>query len=204
MKFDFGQIIEMFNKLDVKIRYGVFVGILLLIFFLDFFTIMAFQWGSIRNMENEQKSLKQNIERLQSDLLRVNQFKNNLQTSKAQLEALNKKIHSVGEISSIMEDISSLANEVGVKIDQLTPQQDAQKSAASNETVKYYFFPIVIQGTSSYHAFGHFLNRLELEKLLFIVSNLSIEDRDGDVRHHALNANLKIVLSEKNTDGKQK
>ncbi len=204
MKFDFGKILELFNKLDVKFRYGIFIGILLLFFIVDFFTVIAFQWNSIKSMENDHQALQQNIERLKNDMLRVNQYKENLQNSKAQLEALNKKIHPVGEISAVMEDMSSLANQVGVKIDQLTPQQDGQKSVASNETIKYYLLPIVIQGTSSYHALGRFLNRLELEKFLFVVSNLSIEYRDGDAHQHAINANLKIVLSENNTDGKQK
>ena len=204
MKFDFGQFIEIFNKLDVKFRYGIFFGVLLLIFILDFFTLMALQCSAIGKMDNDHKYLQQNIERLKSDLQRVNQMKEGLQNSRDQLDSINIKIRPVGDVSSIMEDMSGLANEAGVKIDQLTPQPEAQKSVASNETVKYYTLPIVVQATSSYHTVGHLLNRLELGKLLFVISNLSIEDRDGDIHRHAINVNLKVVLSEKNVDGKQK
>lgn len=204
MKIDFRQVTEFLNKLDIKFRYAIFLGVLLLILFIDFFTLMNLQWGAIEKMGNDNQTLQQNIERLKSDMQRINQMKDGLQKNRTQLEIMNVKIRPVGEISSLVDDMSSLANEVGVRIDQLTPQPEGPKSLASNESAKYYVLPIVVQASSSYHKFGHFLNRLELGKFLFMVPSLSIEDRDGDIHHHLINANLKVVLSEKNTDGKQK
>jgi hypothetical protein len=52
--------------------------------------------------------------------------------------------------------------------------------------------------------FSHFINKLESANLFFTIGNLTVEDRGGDVNHHSINAILKIVLSDKNTDDQKK
>ncbi len=200
MKIDFGQIVEKFNQLDIKIRYGIFVGVLLAIVVLDIFTIMGFQWLSLQKIDSENLTLQQNIERLKMELQSINQIKAGLSNSRAQLEAMNVKIRPVADKDAILEDISRLANEEDVKIDQLSPQTESQQVLISTNTVKYYALPVVIQATSGYHTFGHFINRLESAKLFFILTNLEIENHGVDIYHHSINATLKVVLSDKNTD----
>lgn len=202
MKPTLGQTLD---KLDINIRYGIFIGILVIIFVLDFFIIIApLQLNAIQKTGTDRQSLQQSIERLKSDLTRIDQMKISLDKNRKELDVLNAKIRSVGEIPSILEDMSRLANEVGVKIDQITPQPDAQKILVSSDSGKYYLLPIVIQATSGYHMFGRFLNRLELGKLLFIVQTLTIENKVDDAKKHMITATLKVVVYEKNSDGPQK
>jgi Tfp pilus assembly protein PilO len=205
MKLDFSQTAQMLNKLDINIRYGIFIAILLIILVLDFFIIiMPLQLNPIRKLDSDRQTLQQNIEKLKSDWTRIDQIKVSLQKNRMELEALNSKIRPVGEIPSILEDMSRLANDVGVKIDQITPQPDAQKILVSSDSGKYYLLPIVIQASSGYHMFGRFLNRLELGKLLFIVQSLSIENKADEGKDHIISATLKVVVYEKNLDGPQK
>jgi Tfp pilus assembly protein PilO len=198
MKFDFNKILEQFNKLDLKIRYAIFGGIFLLIFLLDIFTLMGFQMGNIQKIDADKLTMQQSIDQLKADLKRVDQMKASLQNSRSQLESLNAKIRSVNEVSSLLEDISRIANEAGIKIEQLNPQTDPPQLLLSSGTVKYYSLSIVIQATSSYHVLGHFINQLESANLFFTLTNLMIEDRgsEGSNRHN-ISATLKFVLSDK-------
>ncbi len=201
MKIDFHQIIERFDQLDIKIRYTVFGGVLLLVFTLDYFTVLGFQWNTLSKMDSENQTRGKDIDRLKADLQRLSQMREGLQNSRLQMEAMNAKIRSLGEVSAILEDISRIANETDVKIDQLTPQTEFQQTLISTKEIKYYTLPIVIQASSGYHMFGHFINQLELGKLFFIVSSLQIQDHGSDIHHHAIDVTLKMILSDKSSDG---
>lgn len=203
MKFDFSQIIDKFNQLDIKIRYAIFAGLLVLIFVLDFFTILGLQLGGLHKVDEDNLTMKQNIERLKADSQRVNQMKASLENSRSQLEALNVKIRPLEEVSSLLEDISKVAVDSGVKIEQLTPQSEPPQALISTGPMKYYSLPVVIQATSGYHVFGRFMSQLESANLFFTVSNLTIEDRNGDANSHNVSATLKFVLSEKNAGGQK-
>ncbi|MEI7998096.1 MAG: type 4a pilus biogenesis protein PilO [Candidatus Omnitrophota bacterium] len=204
MKIDIGLIIEKFNQLDAKIRYAAFAGILLVIFLVDFFTLIGFQWGSLEKIYTENQALQQNIERLKSDIHGIDQMKAGLQQSRKQLEAMNMKIHAVTDKDAILEDVSRIANEADVKIEQLTPQIESQQALVSSGALKYYALPIVIQASSGYHTFGHFINQLEQAKLFFTISSLTMEDRGGDSHRHSINTTFKVVLSDKNTGDQKK
>lgn len=197
MKLDFDQIAELFMKLDIKLRYAIFLGILGLIFLVDFSTIITFQLQSIGKMEKDHQSIRKDIDQLRIDSQRINQMKAGLEKVRFQLDSMNKKVRQMGEVPSILEDISSLANESGVKIDQLKPLPEGQKSLVSNKNIKYYAFPIVVQATSGYHVFGRFLNKLEHANLYFTVSSLLIESHPSYLDKQGININLKVVLSEK-------
>ncbi|MBI3601707.1 MAG: type 4a pilus biogenesis protein PilO [Candidatus Omnitrophica bacterium] len=201
MKIDFHQLIERFNQLDIKIRYTVFGGVLLLVFLSDYSTVLRFQWNTLSKMDSKNQTMSKDIKRLKDDLQRINQMKERLQNSRTQLEAMNIKIRPLGEASSVLEDISRIANETGVKIDQLTPQTESQQALISTKEARYYTLPIVIRATSGYHMFGRFMNQLELGKLFFIVSSLQIQDQGSDIHHHAIDATLKIIFSDKSSDG---
>jgi len=204
MKLNLATMISQFNQLELKVRLSVFAGVLLMLVLADVFTVLGFQWGALQKIGQDNQTLHDDIERLKGDLLRIDQMRSGLQNSRTQLEGMNSKIHSVGEVSPILEDVSKIANQAGVKIEQLTPQSDAQQALITSGAVKYYALPIVVQATSGYHMFGHWMNQLESAALFFNLSSLTIEDQGGDVNHHRINATFKVVLSDKNTDGPKK
>ncbi|MBF0489197.1 MAG: type 4a pilus biogenesis protein PilO [Candidatus Omnitrophica bacterium] len=204
MKIDFSQIIEKFNQWDVNARYAVFGSVLLMLFLLDFFTILGFQWRAFEKINSENQAMQENTDHLKANLQRISEMNNGLKLSRSQFEVVNARIRSLGEVSSVVEDVSRVASECEVRIEQVTPQSEFQQALISSESTKYYALPIVIQATSGYHMFGHFINKLESSNLFFTLSNLTIEDRTSDSRLHSINATLKVVLSDKNTDGQKK
>jgi Tfp pilus assembly protein PilO len=201
MKLNFSQIIEKFNQLDVKIRIGIFIGCLLGLLVIDFFTLIGIQLGALQKMDIEYQAMKQDIEKVKMDLQRSGQIKTSVDNSKAELEKLNQKIRPLSEQSLLMEEVSRIASDAGVKIEQLSPQSDPQL-VPSPGVVKYYSLPVVIQATCGYHAWGRFIGQLEDSNLFFTVNNLSMEEREGDAKNHTVNAVLKFILSDKSLDKK--
>jgi Tfp pilus assembly protein PilO len=201
MKINFIPMIEKFNKLESRVRYGSFVVILLAIFMVDLFTMMKFQWAALQKIGRDNQALRVDIDRLKVDLKGIDQKKIELKDSRSQMEAMNIKIRSITEVSSIQEDISRIASGSGIKIEQLTPQSASQRLLVSSGGVKYYVLPIMLQATSGFHKFGHFIGQLESESLMLTTSNLSIEDQGGDINHHNIKATFKVVLSDKNMGG---
>jgi len=204
MKIDLSPILEKFNQLDNKARYAIFAGLLFVIFLLDLFTIIGLQWSFLQKVDGDNQTLQQNIERTKSQEQGMDHTKKALENSRSQLEAMKMKIRSVQDKDTLLENISRVAKKAGVKIDQLSAQTESQQPLISAGAVKYYALPIVIQATSGYHNFGYFLNQLESENLFFNLSNVVIESRVGDVHHQGINATLKVVLSDINTDVQKK
>lgn len=202
MKIDFNTLIEKFNQLDIKLRYGVFGVILLLIFLLDSVTIMGFQYHSLQKMEDANQTLKADMAKLKADLQRRDQMNKGLTNSQDQLQAMNMKIHSNQEVSAVLAEISQTANETGLTINRLIPQSQGQQESISTPNIKYYALPIVVEANSSYHTFGHFLNQLELDKMLFTLKSLDIQNQDNDTSHLSIHATLGVIFSEtKSPDG---
>jgi len=143
MKFDFNQIMDFFNKLDIKFRYAIFVGFLLFLFAIDVFSFITLQWNAIQKLDDASQELSRNIEKLKIDAQRIGTMKVGLENNRKKLEGVNNRIRQIGEVPLIMQDMSNWANQEGVKIDQLTPQTEAQKILVSNTSMKYYTLPIV-------------------------------------------------------------
>lgn len=191
------KIIEGYNGLEVKFRYGIFGGLLLMVFALDYFSVMAFQLDYLKKSDEEIKTLVQEIGQVKADKLFIAQMKKSLDVPRRQLVAMSEKVRSVQAVPIVLEEISRLANEFGVKIDQLTPQKDAQELLITAPEGKYYALPIVIQARSGYHMFGHFLNRLERQDLYFSVRDLRIEADEKDPNNQLISMVIKVILVDK-------
>jgi Tfp pilus assembly protein PilO len=199
MKLDFQQILDKFNDLDVKVRCGIFIALLVGFFIVDFFTLINLQSAMLNKTTAEIQKIKEDMERLKTDLQRTGQSRSALAKSKTELEDLNKKIRPLGDVSMLLDNISQVAREVGLKIEQVSPQGEPQGLFTSGK-LKYYGMPIVVQTTAGYHEFGQFINKLESADLFFMTTHLSIEDQETDVKNHKINATLKFILSDTNID----
>ncbi len=197
MKINIETIIAKFNELDIKARYAALGGVLVLVFMIDYLLIMQFQLKFLQNSNAEINTLSVDTARVQADKQRVHQMRQGLESSRTQLKAMNVKIRSVGEVPSILDDISRLANEVGVKIDQLVPRKETQETLITSPEGNFYALPIDIQAHGGYHAWGRFLNRMEGANLYFSLSDLRIVGDVKDRNNQLITATLKVILTDK-------
>lgn len=199
MKFDFAKILEIFNSLNEQARYSIFGGVVVFILLLDGFFLVLPQCGSIVDINNQIKDLSSDTAQVVNDKQRIDSLKTHLEHTRLTLEAMNTKVRSLQEVPAILDDISRIANEYDVKIDQLMPQKQGQESLAKSEDGHYYALPIVIQTRCGYHMFGRFLNKLENEDLYFSVKDLSVKNEEKTPTTHLFSLTIGIILVDKST-----
>lgn len=197
MKISIQNIMRGINGADIKVRYGILFGILLAVFALDYFLIMTPQMRSLKGLGEAAETTSADIERVSNDLQRIQQIKDGLNSSRAELEAMSLKVRSLQEVPAILEEISRTANQFNVKIDQIKPLPGSQETLVSTPEEKYYALPIVIQARSGYHMFGHFLNTLESGRLFFTLTDWHMQAGGQADQGLVVQATLKVILTQK-------
>ncbi len=188
------KILESFNKLNDQARYCAFVVVVFMIILLDVLLLVLPQMGSIANISDQIKKMSEDTEEVYADRGRDNQLKKDLQKERLQLKALSIKVRPIQEMPVILSDISSIANEYGVKIDQLVPEKTQQEVLTTAADGKYYALPVVIKVRCGYHKFGHFLNKIENENMFFIMKDFIIQNDEKDTNAHLFSMTLEMIL----------
>ncbi len=154
------------------------------------------QMGSIADVNDQIKKLSEDTQQVLIDKPRINLLRKNLQEARIQLKSLSSKVRSIQEVPAILSTISSIANEYGVKIDQLIPEKSQQEALMTAADGKYYALPVVIKARCGYHKFGHFLNKLENEDMFFIMKDFIIQNDEKDPHTHLFSLTIKMILVE--------
>ncbi len=191
------KLVEKFNALNDQARYGILAGVVLLVLVLDIIFLVVPQLGGIAALEDQMKKLAADMAQVQTDKSRIDQLRKGLQDTQAGFNTLDAKVRSVQEVPAILSTISSIANQYGVKIEQLTPAQNQQEVLTSSPNAKYYALPIVIRAYCGYHMFGRFLSKLESEDLYFIVKDFVIENEGKTPNTHLFSVTIKMILVER-------
>jgi Tfp pilus assembly protein PilO len=197
MKPDLNKILAQFNNLNDQARYAILGGAVFFIILLDVFLLVLPQIGSISDINGQIKQMSDDTQRVLTDRQRIRQLKKNLEDSRASLNALTQKVRPIQEVPAILSTISSIANEYGVKIDQLEPEKNQQESLKAASADKYYALPVLIKAHCGYHMFGHFLNKLEQEDMYFIMQDFIIQNDGANTNSHSFSLTIKIILVDK-------
>jgi len=188
------KILDSFNKLNDQTRYAVLGGVVLLVILLDVFFLAVPQIGSITDVNGQISKIGTDTEQVKTDMARIKVLKKDLQDKRDQLKILSGRVRLTQEVPAVLSAISSIANEYGVKIDQLTPQKNHQEALTTDGDDKYYSLPIVIKASSGYHNFGHFLNRLENEDMFFITKDFVIQNDSKAANARQYSMTIDIIL----------
>jgi Tfp pilus assembly protein PilO len=188
------KILEYFNNLNDQVRYSILGGIVFLIILLDIFLLVVPQIDGIANVNDQIRKMTEDTQQVLTDRQRIIQLRKNLQDARVQLNSLSMKVRLIQEVPAILSTISSIANEYGVKIDQLVPEKNQQEPLKAAMDGKYYALPVVIKAHCGYHMFGRFLNKLENEDLFFILKDFIIQNVEKDPNMHLFSLTINIIL----------
>ena len=194
MKLDLNKIIDYFNKLNDDVRYCLLVGAVLLVVLLDVFLLVLPQMGAISSLNDQMKTMSDDTQQVLGDRGRVSVLRKNLQETRMAFMLLSSRVRPVQEVPAILSTISSIANEYGVKIDQMVPEKNQQEALTSSPEGKYYALPVVIKARCGYHKFGRFLNKLENGELYFILKDFIIQNDGNDPNTHLFSMTINIIL----------
>ena len=129
------------------------------------------------------------VSTLQSQLDELKQDKKNEAAIRAkwkeirqELEDKQNRLGASSQIAPMLENLSKLASESGVKIVSLKPAEEARPPADKS----YFAVPIQISAMAGTHELGGFLMRLETGGTFYKVRDLKISANPADERKHLI------------------
>lgn len=191
------KITEKLQQLDEKRWYYLLGVVFISIFIFDYSFLMGPQIKTLTKINPEIKILSEDIKKTGDDLLRIMEYRDQVKQLNRQVMELKQKVSMKAELPMIMEKISRLASNRGVKIDQIMPHSQQQELILENNDVKYFNFPIIIEASTHFHDFGRFINELENGDIFFTVGEMTIAGNPG-TKTNAVRLVLKTIVYEEN------
>jgi Tfp pilus assembly protein PilO len=188
------NIIESFNKLNDQSRYAILVVVFFAIILVDVLFLVLPQMASIDTVNAQIKQLSDDTDQALTNKNRINPLKKNLLEANDELKSLSVKVRLLQEVPAILSTVSSIANEYGVKIDQLVPEKSQQELLTTVPDGKYYALPVVIKARCGYHKFGRFLSKLENQDMYFVIKDFIIQNDDKDPSTQLFSLTINIIL----------
>ncbi len=111
-----------------------------------------------------------------------------LQDAKERLAKTESRFVTSGELPVLLENLSKLASESGVRISSLQPMEAAPEESAK----RYALVPIRVQALAGTHELGGFLSRLESDAIFFHVANLKISENPAHNRKHLVELQIAV------------
>lgn len=199
-KVSIEDIINKFNRLDINVRLGIFIGVLLAILVIDYFALMQFELKTLNSINVQVKKHKEDIEKLLGDQARLGQIKKSLSLVKDDFAKLHEKIRSLQDLPFVLEDISKMAMQAQIQVDQITPSREGQEDFATVGSNKYFALPVIIKINARYHTLGKFLNVLENSNVMFLVKDLRVENGEKANGLLPVTLTIKVILADKSTE----
>jgi len=194
------KIVAKFNDIDEKQRYYIFIGLLVLVFLLDYFVLMRPQLKTLTKINPEIKVLTGDLNKAKDDIKKLATYESQLEDIQKDLINISLRISSKNEVPLILERISLIADKSGVKIDQIMPESDELELLLENNNKKFYLLPVLIEAYSAYHSFGRFVNNVENSDIYLKVGSFTINSQN-DSRRLKVSMILMAVIYE-DLDGK--
>lgn len=191
------EALDKLKKIELRYLYLIVMAIIALIVALDFLTLMKLQMGINEALDRKNTQLTKDIEDLGANKQRLAQFQSQLDLVRRARANFNAMVHTKDSVPVVLKNVSSIANEYGVKIDQLLPQSVETKPLVKNEDGSYYSMSIAVRVRSGYHSFAKFLARLEAERIFWKLDELVINADTTDPQRHDIRMTMKVLILEK-------
>ncbi len=191
----FEQFILQFSRISPQQKNYILAGCVILIFILDVLVFMRPQFKVMTKINQKIRSLSQDMKTLKSDAKRIDQLKDQLEQLKTEVAKTSGKIFPKESVPLVLENLSRLANENGIKIDNIKPLSDQESLVSEKKGRSYFALPIELQAKAGYHNLGKFLNRLENGEIFFKIKNFTVTPTP-DFKTHNVQLTLETVVYE--------
>ncbi|MDO8536148.1 MAG: type 4a pilus biogenesis protein PilO [Candidatus Omnitrophota bacterium] len=129
--------------------------------------------------------IKSELKSARSVIKDYERLKDQLKEQSQKVESYEKKLPAEQEIPALLENLSTMAKDSGIKIVGIVPEMSYfkdEKSAKKSEI--YREIPILVTAKSGYHELGHFLNNLENADRFMKVADINIESNKTSPKKH--------------------
>jgi Tfp pilus assembly protein PilO len=181
---------------DEKMIKYIIGGILLLVFLAWYFLVVQPQLTALQKLSPEITELKQQIQQAKDDVQKMNLYQGQLNQLRAKAGGVESSVQSKEDVPKVLEKISQYASKYRIRVDQIVPLFEAQEVVLKNKEGKYYSLPILVEGKSSYHDFGKFINALETDQASLTIKKFSIMANQQDALKHAIKVTVSAIILE--------
>ncbi|MDP2911790.1 MAG: type 4a pilus biogenesis protein PilO [Candidatus Omnitrophota bacterium] len=168
------------QKLYVLFAIFGFIGVMLYYNFL-----LKPQFAGFNAKNKEYRVVRDRVKN--EEIMMANEASLNRQHESFQKQAdyLQKRLPGQDQISSLLEDFSSVAESSGVKILRIKPlEEPVPLNKAKQVNNAYTEFPILIEARAGYHQLGVFVNKLEAMDRFIKITDIDIVGMEKDPRRH--------------------
>jgi type IV pilus assembly protein PilO len=191
------------NFFDLFESHGyVFIGLLVLVFILDFFLLMHPQISTLTKIGPEIEQLQKDIDKVKDDSGRINDYKKTVENLRSKADILNLSVKSKSEFPIILERVSTIASENGIKIDQIIPNTEKQELLLDKNNRKYYSLPINVDAEGGYHNLGRFINKIENDAVALQVGSFTLASSAASLKNHKIKMVLQATVYEEGSSDK--
>lgn len=141
---------------------------------------------NLRELRPKVTGLRQNIKSAEENIKNIEAVQRRLNDLKKRIGSYENRLPQKKEIPSLLQYLSEIAAESGVKITSIEPVKEIAPAGSKD----YTEIPIALSAKCGYHQLGTFISKLESSPRFMKVSNIKISRNQGDVYHH--NVDLKI------------
>jgi len=163
------------------------IGVFVVILCVDIAFLFKAQFKGLKTASSKIVKLKKDLVALKKDL-------ENLDNDKMRQNAIISKAKTFirdSEMPALLEYISEVANQYGVKIIQARPLKDSKSKAEVISKIRLTPYTINLDLSCPYHPLGKFINSLENGKYFIAVEDLRIIRNSSDYFNHNINIVLK-------------
>ncbi len=196
----FEKVLSILPKIDEKNRYFFLGGVLLVIFVVDYFLIMQPQLRTLMTLNPKVELLTRDSRQAISDIKKISDYQTQVATFKEKMKIVGSKILLKEEIPAILENISRLANDSRVRINQIMPLKESQEAVLSNDEGTYYSLPILVNARGGYHDLGRFFNQLEKSKIFMSILNFDIAANNESTVQHSAKITIKVFILDRSEE----
>ncbi len=184
------------DGIDEKQRYYIFIGLLVLVFLLDYFILMRPQIETLTKINPEIKVLKDDLKKANEDIGKLAFYQAQVKQFQGEFDAFSTRVISRYEVPIVLEKISLIADRSGMQIDQIMPQSDELEVLMEDSAKEYSSIPILIEARTGYHAFGRFINKVENDNVHLQVADFSVTSVENSRRHRVVLTLLAVVYED--------
>ncbi len=186
-------------RMNKKASYSILAVAVAMMVLADYFLIMRLQLKALKTLGSQAVMLKKNIKETENNIQRFSVFENEVDQLKENFEKAKKRAIFPEQVPVVLENISRMAREESVQIDQLMPVKESQAQILKTEETVYFVLPVLIRGQGGYHAVGRFFNGMERETIFMDIKDFEIIQNPMNPRMHTLRGLVNVLIKENMT-----
>jgi len=167
------------NKKKLILLIGVIVVLVTVVYF-NFILVPQVTWviKSVMNMGKANSELSS----ARADITKIGKLKDGMVLLEEKVDKYEKMLPAEQEIPSLLENLSVMARNSGIKIVGIVPIERKDEKVDKNRIYKE--IPILISAKSGYHELGRFLSNLENADRFMKVADIDIKSNAASPKKH--------------------